>query len=151
MLRLSKLTDYAIVLMTWLAQHPGEWYSAVSISQKVQIELPTVSKILKMLTKQHLICSLRGAQGGYRLSGDAHAISVANIIEAMEGPIGMTECSVHKGNCSQESICAVKRNWKSISDAVANALNNVSLAEMAKPLDPEPLQLKIVTNFNQGL
>lgn len=142
MLRLSKLTDYATVVMTRLAQAPDDLHSAQALADRTLVEVPTVSKVLKQLGRAGLVVSQRGAQGGYRLARPAREITVAEIIAAMEGPLGMTECSVHKGLCSQESVCSVRRNWRKISRAIVAALDEVSLADMAEPLD-ETLPLRV--------
>ena len=135
MLRLSKLTDYATVVMTRLAQAPGDVHSAQSLADRTLVEVPTVSKVLKKLARAGLVVSQRGAQGGYRLARPAQEITVAEIIAALEGPLGMTECSIHEGLCSQEPVCSVRRNWRKISRAIVAALDEVTLADMAEPLD----------------
>lgn len=135
MLRLSKLTDYATVVMTRLAQAPEELHSAQAMADRTLVEVPTVSKVLKQLARAGLVVSQRGAQGGYRLARPAREITVAEIIAAMEGPLGMTECSIHEGLCSQEPVCSVRRNWRKISRAIVAALDEVTLADMAEPLD----------------
>lgn len=143
MLRLSKMTDYATVLMTRLAQAPDEVHSAQSLSARTRVELPTVSKVLKQLAHAGLVDSQRGARGGYRLARPAGRISVAEIIAALEGPLGMTECSIHAGLCAQESVCSVRRNWRKISRAIVSALDGVTLADMAEPMEVDPLALKV--------
>lgn len=136
MLRLSKLTDYGIVLMTAMAAEPERVFSAPELAVATSIEHPTVSKVLKVLAKSGLIQSFRGAHGGYLIDGRPTQISVADVITAMEGPIGMTECSVHEGLCAQESVCALRSNWRRISSAIENALADVSLEEMTRPMTP---------------
>ena len=133
MLRIGKLTDYAILLMVELQSIRGGLLSANSLAERVRLEVPTVSKVLKLLAGAGLIVSTRGIRGGYRLARDAEGITVAEIIAAIEGPIAMTECSVDVGLCSQESHCAMRGNWQRISIAVARALEQVSLRDMAKP------------------
>lgn len=132
MLRISKLTDYAILLMVELARS-GDTLSAHALAERVGIELPTASKVLKLLAGGGLVESFRGASGGYRANRPAGEVSVAAVIAAIEGPIAMTECSVEEGLCSQEDSCGLRGNWQRISLAVAAALQNVSLAEMAAP------------------
>lgn len=134
MLRLSKLTDYAIVVTTAMAGQPSEVFSATELAAETHLEPPTVAKVLKMLVKGRLAESFRGASGGYRLSRNPEEISVAQIIEAMEGPIGMTECSVHEGLCSTEAVCALRGNWRRISQAVHMALSDVTLLDMTRPV-----------------
>ena len=144
MLRISKLTDYAILVMVELARS-GDMSSAHALAERVGIELPTASKVLKLLAGSGLVESFRGANGGYRVNRPASGISVAEVIAAIEGPIAMTECSVVEGLCSQEDSCGLRGNWQRISLAVAEALEGVSLAEMAAPLKEKPRALRIST------
>lgn len=144
MLRITKLTDYAILVMVELARDGG-LLSAHAISERVHVEVPTVSKVLKLLAQAGLVASFRGANGGYRIARDAGAISVAEIIAAIEGPIAMTECSVERGLCSVEHSCTMRSNWQRISMAVAYALQDVSLAEMSMPMRFDPRSLRIAT------
>jgi FeS assembly SUF system regulator len=145
MLRISKMTDYAIMVMVELHAARGEVLSAQALAERSHLELPTVSKVLKLLVKVGLVDSYRGANGGYRLERKAEDISVAEIIAAIEGPIAMTECSVQEGLCAQEAICSLRGNWQRISIAVANAMEGVTLAEMAQPVKPTATPLHITT------
>lgn len=140
MLRLSKLTDYGMVLMADLADTPDATRNAAEIAADTRIATPTVRKLLKLLAQAGLVESARGANGGYRLAGAAEAISVTQIITALEGPIGLTECSLHKGRCGIESDCRLRGNWQVINNAVRDALAGVTLADMAKPLNTLRLQ-----------
>lgn len=133
MLRLSKLTDYGTVLMTALARHPSEQRSAAELAENTHIAAPTVRKLLKRLTHAGLVESSRGAQGGYRLARAPERISVADVIAALEGPLGLTECAVHNGRCGIESDCSLRGNWRIINRAIRDALSGVSLAEMTAP------------------
>lgn len=145
MLRISKMTDYAIMVMVELNAARGEVLSAQALAERSHLELPTVSKVLKLLVKMNLIDSYRGANGGYSLERDAADISVAEIIAAIEGPIAMTECSVEEGLCAQEAICSLRGNWQRISIAVAKAMEDVTLAEMAQPVPSSTSPLRITT------
>lgn len=136
MLRLSKLTDYGTVIMTCMARSPDELYTAREITEQVHVALPTVSKILKLLTQEALLISYRGANGGYRLARPPQEISVARIINALEGPIGLTECSSSPGLCHQETSCLVRPNWRRINSAILATLERITLAEMAQPTIP---------------
>ena len=152
MLRVSKLTDYATVVMTCLAEADGV-LSAQVLAERVRLEAPTVSKLLKQLAQAGLVDSFRGVSGGYRLADEPRNISVAAIVEAMEGPIGMTQCSVHEGQCELEAHCGVRVNWQRISNAIEHALASVSLADM---LDPAPthsvsIPLKMVTRSPRSI
>ena len=149
MLRVSKLTDYATVVMTVLAAAreagAASVLSAQDIGQRAHLELPTVSKLLKQLAHAGLVVSSRGVNGGYRLARTAEKITIAEIVTAMEGPIGMTECSAHAGLCNHETHCGVRVNWQRINQAIAQALGSVSVADMVKPAPkrhpPIPVQL----------
>lgn len=133
MLRVSKLTDYATVVMACLATAGKEVLSAQQLAERAQLEVPTVSKLLKQLAQAGLVDSYRGVNGGYRLARDPQSITVAEIVTAIEGPIGMTECSVHSGQCGRESHCGVRVNWQRISQAITAALVSVTLADMIQP------------------
>ncbi|MEO7199073.1 MAG: SUF system Fe-S cluster assembly regulator [Dokdonella sp.] len=133
MLRVSKLTDYATVVMTCLAVGDGAVLSAQQLAERARLETPTVSKLLKLLAQAGLVQSFRGVNGGYSLAREAKDITVAEIVIALEGPIGMTECSAQSGVCDHESHCGVRVNWQRINDAVVAALQSVTLADMLKP------------------
>ena len=134
MLRMTKQADYAIVLLTRMAGLPDMRFNASEMAEQTGLPQPIVSKILKLLARQDLLTSQRGAKGGYRLARTARDISVAEVIEAVEGPIAITECvDETPGECSQEPICPVRSNWQQINFAVRNALEQITLAEMARP------------------
>lgn len=133
MLRIAKLTDYATVLMVRLAREPARCFSAAQLSDELGLPLPTVSKLLKRLLQAGLLTSMRGAGGGYSLAHAPRAVSVADVVSAIEGPVALTECSLGKGRCSLEKNCATRANWQLISRAVRVALEAVSLADMALP------------------
>jgi len=138
MLRVTKLTDYATVVMTVLASETAAVLSASELAERAGLEMPTVAKLLKPLAQAGLVEGFRGANGGYRLAREAAAISLIEIVEAMEGPLGMTECSVHVGQCGIEHSCGARANWRRINDVVADALRGVSLAQMLGPVPPAP-------------
>jgi FeS assembly SUF system regulator len=133
MLRVTKLTDYATVVLTVLAARPGDVLSATELAEQAGLEIPTVAKLLKPLAQAGLVAAFRGSNGGYRLARAATDISLVQIVEAMEGPLGMTECSLHDGACGIESSCGVRANWRRINDVVADALREVTLAQMLAP------------------
>lgn len=132
MLRMSKLTDYGTVVMTYLARQPERLRSAHEIAAGTRVAVPTVSKILKALARERLVVSHRGAKGGYALARPPEAISMAQIIAAMEGPIGLTECSSVPGLCAHESCCSIRPNWQRINQGIRGVLDGVTLAEMAE-------------------
>ncbi|MBS0357956.1 MAG: SUF system Fe-S cluster assembly regulator [Proteobacteria bacterium] len=133
MLRVSKLADYGSVLMVQLARHRDAVLTATDLAEKTRIKLPTVSKLLKLLAKRNLLESHRGVNGGYGLARAPEEISIAEIIQAVEGKPALTECSFHAGDCALEPICEIRGNWRLISDAVYAALDSVSLAKLANP------------------
>ena len=130
MLRVTKLTDYATLVMTVLAAAPDAVLSANELAERAGIELPTASKVLKPLAQAGLVDGFRGANGGYRLARDAREVSLADIVEAMEGPLAMTECSIHEGQCGIEDTCNVRGTWLRVNDVIAKALRDISLHEM---------------------
>jgi FeS assembly SUF system regulator len=133
--RISRLTDYGIVIMAHLADCGDDsTHNARELAQQAQLPSPVVSKILKLLTRAGLLISQRGSKGGYNLARAAAEISVVEMITALEGPVGITECTVHPGACAQESSCHVRDPWQRINGAVQAALENVTLADLAKPL-----------------
>lgn len=133
MLRISKLTDYATVLMVRLAQEPTRCFNATQLAEELGVPLPTVAKLLKRLLQAQLLTSVRGVAGGYSLTHAPQAISIADVVSAIEGPVALTECARGAGNCSLERNCATRANWQLISRAVSAALEAVSLADMAMP------------------
>lgn len=134
MLRLSKMADYGTVVMTAMIGEPQRSRSAAEISAAIHVPVPTVSKILKILARSGLLVSLRGAKGGYLLARPPADITLVDIIHAMDGPIGMTECSVTPGLCTQESGCAVRANWQRINRAVLGVLQQITLDQMLVPV-----------------
>jgi FeS assembly SUF system regulator len=114
MLRVTKLTDYATLVLTVLASDPRAVLSAADLAERARLEAPTVSKLLKPLAHAGLVSGLRGVNGGYRLARAPEAISLIEIVEAMEGPLGMTECSVHAGNCGIENHCELLETYEKL-------------------------------------
>ena len=138
MLRVTKLTDYATLVLTVMAGKPDAVHCAAELAERARLELPTVSKVLKPLAHAGLVEGFRGVNGGYRLARAAEAISLIEIVEAIEGPLGMTECSVHGGGCGIEDHCGVRANWRHINDVVVESLRGVSLAQMLAPPPKSP-------------
>lgn len=140
MIRMSKLTDYGIVLLTHMAMAPaGKVHTAQDLAGASRVPLPTASKILKQLARAGLLVSHRGRKGGYTLARSADEVSVADVIRAIEGPIGITDCGTEvAGACSLEAICAARSRWGPISRAIAQALGGVRLSAMRPgPARPE--------------
>ena len=138
MLRISKLTDYGTVMLAHLASTPAEVRSAADIASHTGIALPTASKLLKALARNGLVTSTRGANGGYRLARAAEEISAAEIIDALEGPVSITECSAHDSHCDIEEACSVGNAWQRINVAIRNALQEVSLVDLLRSSSPTP-------------
>ena len=130
MLRISRLTDYATVILASLGD--GGLASAADIAERTHIGLPTVSKLLKELQHAGLLRSVRGAHGGYQLARPAALINAADIIDAVEGPVALTECAGGAGNCEIETTCLVGNGWQRINRAIRRALHEVSLEELVR-------------------
>ncbi len=134
MIRVSKLTDYATVVLSYMASHDASrLFTAAELSSETGVALPTVSKILKLLTKASVLQSIQGAKGGYSLVSSPDKTTVASIISAIEGPVSITECSSETGHCEQESNCSIRWNWGRINHAIQTALDSVTLADMVVP------------------
>jgi FeS assembly SUF system regulator len=135
MIRISKLTDYGIVVMTQFAQADARAFlNARELAKSTRIPLPTVSKVLKTLLAANLLNSLRGVTGGYQLTRPATEITVREIVEAFEGTLAMTDCSIGPDMCAVESHCVTRSNWQKINRVISGALNNLTLQDMTKPL-----------------
>lgn len=135
MLRITKLTDYGVLVLTSLAHLPvGDSASASEITAETHLPGPTVGKILRLLTKGGLLTSTRGAAGGYRLARPAEDISIAEVIVAFEGPIALTEClGTADLACEVQPVCTTRANWDRINRAIGAALEDIPLSEMAHP------------------
>ena len=131
MFRLSKLTDYAVVVLVRLAAADGVQTSP-GVAQATGVPEPTVGKVLKALAASGLVASQRGARGGYRLMRPLSAIPVSDVIAAIDGPIAMTACVEGSGTaCEASCTCPVRGRWDAVNDAVREALAGISLADMA--------------------
>mgnify|MGYP000415734101 CR=1 FL=1 len=131
MFRLNRLTDYAVVVMSQMALRGGETRSAQQISDDTGVPLPTVSKLLNLLGRAKLVTSQRGASGGYTLGSEPEEITVAQIIQAMEGPIALTACvDGATDSCDAEAFCPMRGNWNKVNGAIRQALTSVTLADM---------------------
>lgn len=145
MLRITKLTDYATVVLTVLAEQPGRIHRAPELAERSGVEPATVAKVLKRLAQAGLVASFRGATGGYRLARPPQSMPLADIVEAMEGPLGMTACSVHDGDCGIETHCGIRAGWQRINDVLLDALNRTTLADMLAPAPaPAPKHPKAI-------
>ena len=142
MLRMTKQADYGIVLLSHMAVSPERRFAAPELASATQLPQPTVSKVLKMLSRGGVLDSHRGVKGGYSLAEAPDQISVAQLIEVLDGPIAFTECIEDApGECSQEAFCHLRGNWQRINRAVRDALEGISLSELASPGSPQLVQL----------
>lgn len=142
MVRLGKLTDYGLVLMTCIARSEAPALrTARDLAQESRLPVSTVSKLLKELLHSGLLASHRGIKGGYILARDPQQISVLEIIAAIEGPMALTECSTDiTGLCNLESGCPIKSNQQIINQAIRGVLEKVTLSDLAHPLQLTPLR-----------
>ncbi len=138
MLRMSKLTDYGTVVLAHLASNDSTCVSAAEVAEASGIAFPTVSKLLKSLAKAELVHSTRGAYGGYRLARQPQEISAAEVIDALEGPVSITECSASDSHCDYEHNCTVGSAWQRINIAIRRALDDISLADLQCADSPVP-------------
>ena len=143
-MRLSSLADYAVVMMSAAARHCGgiARLNATVLAEETGVPLPTAQKLVSRLSAAGLIESARGTDGGFRLSRPPSAINLADIIEAIEGPIALTSCVDHAArDCKAEDTCRVKPHWNTVNSVVRGALAGVSLASLSQaPASPQPVQ-----------
>jgi FeS assembly SUF system regulator len=129
MLRITKITDYGFILLAYMANADEELlHNAKDLSANSGIALPTVSKVLKILTQGGILKSHQGSKGGYSLARPSHQITAAQVIQAVEGPVAITDCSGEEG-C--ERNCQVSNSWQKINGTVIQALDELTLADMA--------------------
>lgn len=138
MLRISKLSDYAIVVLGQMARQPERTFAANELAESSGIGTPTASKILKVMARAGLLTSTRGAHGGYQLTSAPEKTSIASIIAAVEGPIALTECGLEHRQCDQSRTCHVQGNWSLINRAIQTALEAITLADMTQPMKRAP-------------
>jgi FeS assembly SUF system regulator len=131
MFRLSKITDYGIVLLARLARDTaGTTHNARELAAEVDLPAPVVSKILKLLARAGVLESHRGAKGGYTLLRQPHDLTVAEMIRVLEGPVALTQCSAASSSCEHETNCAVRDPWRVISGVVEEALSTITLEDL---------------------
>ena len=135
MIRLSRFADYGIVIVTQLARQPERQQNAPEIALSTGIPQPMASKVLKVLARAEILASHRGAKGGYGLARPATSITVADVVEALDGPIALTTC-LDEGaaghDCGIEASCLTRANWQRVNDAIRDALRGVTIAEMTQ-------------------
>ena len=134
MLRLNRMTDYAILVLGVMAARPDEILASAALAQHTQLNQTTVAKVTKTLVSAGLVVSTRGIKGGYYLDRPVNNISIAEVIEAVEGPIALTACvDGVEDPCSVRNGCFMGGNWNQVNAALRKALNEVSLAELFNP------------------
>jgi FeS assembly SUF system regulator len=133
MIILSKLADYGVIVATHLAAFPDRQVTAGAVAEATQLPPATVAKLLKAMAHAGLVTATRGASGGYRLAREAQSISVAEVVAAIDGDIGLTQCSVHVDECTRTTYCPTRPHWAAINRAVGQALAAVSLDAMITP------------------
>lgn len=138
MLRLSKLTDYGTVVLSEMARDTGRLHTVPELAATLHLATPTVSKLLKLFAKSGLVNSQRGARGGYSLARKPDEITAVQIIDAIEGPVAITQCSMSHSRCGIEAVCGIGHNWQRISLAIRDALRGVTLAQLARPVAVPP-------------
>jgi FeS assembly SUF system regulator len=134
MIILSKLADYGVIVASHLAMEPERRLNAAAVAAETQLPQATVAKLLKALARAGVATAARGAAGGYRLARPAAEISVAEIIAAIDGEIGLTQCSVHEPGCERTNFCPTRPHWQRINMAVGEALAAITLADMVDSL-----------------
>ena len=136
MIKLSRLTDYGVVVMAQMAQNMAAMKTAPELAAATGVPTPTVSKLLKLLVKGGLVESWRGVNGGYALTKNIDDITAADIIEALEGPVALTACvDGSEADCGVESLCPMRGGWEKVNRAIRAALEEVTLAELSQPAD----------------
>lgn len=131
MLKLGRMIDYGVVILSQMAHHRDDLITAPDLAEATGLPSPTVSKILKSLAHSDLVTSHRGVHGGYTLSRAPEAISVAAILEALEGPVALTACvEGSEDHCNVASLCPIRGGWEKVNDAIRAALQAVSLADL---------------------
>ena len=133
MFRISRLTDYGTLILVFLADQGDELCSASEVAAGTRVALPTVQKLLKVLAKRGFVHSVRGTEGGYTLARNPDEITAAEILDALEGPVAITECSTDDGDCALESMCQVGSAWQKINNSIRLALDEVTLTDLGHP------------------
>jgi len=149
MLRISKMTDYATVLLARLAVAPEDQLTAAQLARQTRLAPTTVSKVLKQLHRRELVHSTRGLRGGYRLARPAAQITAAQILDALEGPMALIECAQQTHQCTIESTCGVGRAWQRVNIAIRRSLQEITLVELAG-LGGEPVRFAALERQLRG-
>jgi FeS assembly SUF system regulator len=150
MIILSKLADYGVIVATHLAADPDRQTTAAAIARATRLPPATVAKLLKALAHAELVTATRGAAGGYRLARSPSLISIAEVVAAIDGDIGMTQCSVHVADCARTTWCPTRPHWAAINRAVGAALCAISLADMLTPFAFAPPAASMAESVSPG-
>jgi len=145
MFRISRMTDYGTLILVFLADQDSRLCSATEIALGTHVAQPTAQKLLKVLAKTGFVDSVRGTDGGYRLARKPNSITTAEILDALEGPVAITECSTEDGDCELEPMCQVGSAWQKINGAIRIALSEITLADLGHPQANFPL-LNLTSN-----
>jgi FeS assembly SUF system regulator len=133
MFKISRMTDYGTMILVYLAAQGDRLCSASEVAEATHVAAPTVSKLLKLLARSNLVDSVRGTEGGYRLAGPPESVSAASILDTLEGPVAITECSTDDSHCEFESRCQVGSAWQKINRIIRGALTDITLADLGHP------------------
>lgn len=133
MIRITKLTEYAMLILSHMAKESGSTLSATYLAEMLNLTAPTVSKILKLLAEAGFVQSVRGSDGGYHLAVEPEKISVAAVIGAMEGELAMTECCNDMSLCEMATFCTMRDNWRKINGLVKKLLDGYSVIDITRP------------------
>lgn len=145
MIKISRLADYGLIILSDLSTQPGRCYSAAVVAERTGIALPTVSKVLKLLNEAQMVASSRGANGGYRLEKDPAALNVVEVIAAVDGIPALTECCQIDNSCVHHARCALRSNWQRINRVIIHVLSQFTLADLQRPLAiPSEIPLKFL-------
>lgn len=150
MLRISKLTDYAFIILSCMAFDKEQITSAAWIAHKTHLSLPTVSKLLKILAEKGMVLSFRGQDGGYKLAKNSTEITVAEIVSAIEGGLAMTECCASENACALDSLCTIKENWRIVNEMIFSVLAGLTLHDMIRPLARNAMTLRGIPVIVEG-
>ena len=145
MIRISRMADYAL-LVVFKMRGFEQLVTLDGLCELTSLSLPTVRKLMRALTQSNVVKSVRGPHGGYKLSSRPSQISIAEIIEAIDGPIALTECAkLDGGDCQIAGTCELKENWNIVNRLISNALHNVTLDAMGNmPLDVKKLNSELI-------
>lgn len=136
MFKLSRMSDYGVVVLSRMAREPGTVTTTVELAERTALPQPTVAKALKLLTRGGLVTSHRGTQGGYSLDRAPTDVTVTEIIGALEGPVALTACvDGSDDNCSVERLCPIRGHWERVNEAVKGALDGITLADLTAAQD----------------